>query len=81
MENMSDKTDTERRNESRIENNIGITLTNTLYKVYTMLIRKRLEEEMEMKRILPDNQAGFRKGQSSIDNLYVLHYVIKREIA
>lgn len=31
--------------------------------------------------MLPEGQAGFRKGRGVMDNIYTLNYVMKREIA
>lgn len=59
-------------NPNKLKNYRGITLMATAYKIYTDIIRKRLVLEIEEKKILPDNQAGFRKGKSTIDNIYIL---------
>ncbi|CAB0029226.1 unnamed protein product [Trichogramma brassicae] len=56
----------------------GISLLPTAYKVYTEIIRGRLVKEIEEKKILPEGQAGFRKGRSTMDNLYTLNYVIQK---
>lgn len=39
----------------------GITLSQTAYKIYHMLV-EGLKEEVEVKGILPPSQTGFRKG-------------------
>ena len=49
----------------------GLSLLPTAYKIYTELLRNRLETEIEEKNILPEGQAGFRKKRSTIDNIYV----------
>lgn len=59
----------------------GITLLDTAYKIYVMLLTEKLLFEVEDKNIVPDNQAGFRKGKSAIDNVYILNYVIQKEIS
>lgn len=43
-------------------------------------MERRLGREMEEKEMLPDNQAGFRKDRGILDNIYVLNYVINREL-
>lgn len=63
----------------RVEDYRGVTLLNTMYKVYTM-VERRLEEEMEEKRMLPDSQAGFRRGRGTMDNVYVLNCVVNKEL-
>lgn len=44
----------------------GITLLNSIYKVYAMVVERRLGREMEEKE-LPDSQAGFRKGRGIVN--------------
>jgi len=44
----------------------GISLLCTAYKIFTEVIRRRLEEETERKRLLSETQAGFRKGRSML---------------
>lgn len=65
-------------NPEEAKNYRGITLMATAYKLYTELIRKRLEKEVEELRVLPEGQAGFRKGRSTMDNIYVLDHLINR---
>ena len=49
----------------------GISLLSTAYKIYTEVIRNRLEKEVRELKILPEGQAGFRRGRSTIDNIYM----------
>lgn len=49
---------------------------SSLYKVYTA---KRVRKEMKEKQLIPDNQIKFRKGKRTMDNVYVLNYVINRQ--
>ena len=65
-------------NPNEAKNYRGITLMSTAYKLYTEVIRKRLVEEVEEKGILPEGQAGFRKGRSTLDNIYVLNHIIQK---
>lgn len=41
---------------------------------------KRLREEVKDKRIIPENQTGFRKGMGTVGNIYVLNYVVNRQL-
>ncbi|XP_018364055.1 PREDICTED: uncharacterized protein LOC108761816 [Trachymyrmex cornetzi] len=50
----------------------GITLTSTLYKVYAMIIWERLEKEIEERKMVPQNQAGFRRGIGTVDNIIII---------
>jgi hypothetical protein len=58
----------------------GITLLNTAYKVYAMIVEERLMKEMNERGALPDGQAGFRKGRGTMDNVYILNHIIGNEI-
>jgi len=48
------------------------------YKIFAEIIR-RLEEETERRMLLRETQAGFRKGRSTLDNIFVLSHVAQRE--
>lgn len=68
-----------RGDKERAENYRGITLLCTAYKIYAEILRKRLEKEIELKGMLPEGQAGFRKGRSTIDNIFILNHLIQRK--
>lgn len=51
-----------------------------IYKIYMMILEKRLREEVEIKQILALNQTGFRKGIGTMDNIYVLNYLVNRQV-
>lgn len=53
-----------------------VSLMPTLYKFYTTILAERIREELEQKQIIPKNQMGFRKRMGTIDNIYVLNYLI-----
>ena len=57
----------------------GVTLAPSLYKVYATVLAERLKGEVEEGGMLP-NQTGFRKGMGTVDNIYVLNYLINRQI-
>lgn len=63
---------------SEVKNYRGIALLPTAYKIYTEIIRKRLEKEVEDKGLLPEGQAGFRRGRSTMDNVYILNHLIQK---
>lgn len=50
----------------------------TLYKIYTAALAERLREEVEGKGLIPPNQTGFRKGLGTVENIYVLNYIINK---
>ncbi|RYA67647.1 reverse transcriptase domain-containing protein, partial [Enterobacter cloacae complex sp. 2DZ2F20B] len=66
--------------KEKVENYRGITLLNTAYKLYAMVLNERLLTEMNEKSILPESQAGFRRGREAMDNVYILHHLIEKEL-
>lgn len=79
----------ERRNSAYIQkgdkngksNYRDITLINTVYKIYAMIIEERLKQELEKNKVLVDIQAGFRKNRSTMDNIYILNYAVEKKIS
>lgn len=69
-----------RGDRENVKNYRGITLLNTAYKIYAMILENRLSREIEQKKLIPETQAGFRRGRSTIDNIMILNYVVNREI-
>ena len=51
-----------------------------MYKIYASVLANRLREDVERRELVPQNQTGFRKGMGTIDNVYVLNYLITRQI-
>ena len=51
------------------------------YKIYVEVFRKRLEDQVEEKGSIPHNQTGFRKGMGTVDNIYVLNYLVNRNLS
>lgn len=54
----------------------GISFIDSFVKVYTNILLSRLNSWVESNHILHENQAGFRKGYSTVDNLFILHNII-----
>ncbi|XP_070525969.1 axoneme-associated protein mst101(2)-like [Cardiocondyla obscurior] len=55
-------------------------IEQTAYKVYASVLAERLKKDVEEKRILPQSQAGFRKDMGTVDQIYVLNYLINKKI-
>ncbi|KAH0816889.1 hypothetical protein GEV33_005903 [Tenebrio molitor] len=66
--------------KNRAENYRGITLLNTGYKLYASVLSERMKREIEEKGVLPDSQAGFRKGRGTEDNVYILDHLARNEL-
>lgn len=69
-----------KREEKMVGEYKGVTLMPLLYKIYIAVLAERLREGTVMKEIIPDNQAGFRKGMGTLDNIYMLNYLINRQL-
>jgi hypothetical protein len=66
--------------KNRAENYREITLLNTGYKLYASVLSERMKREIEEKGVLPDSQAGFRKGRGTVDNVYILDHLARNEL-
>jgi len=53
-----------------------ITLLNTAYKIFAVLLNKRLIENVENE--LEDNQMGFRPNRSTVDNIFVVGQIFEK---
>jgi hypothetical protein len=51
-----------------------ITLLNITYKIFAILLNKRLIENIENK--LEDNQMGFRSNRCIIDNILIIRQIL-----
>ena len=59
------------------DNYRGITLLSVVGKVYTAVLNARITEWSEKQKKLVEEQAGFRKGRSTTDHLFVLTEIIR----
>ena len=58
----------------------GISLTSTLSKVFLHIMNNRLQEWTEDHELVTEDQAGFRRGYSTIDNIFTLYGIVERHI-
>ena len=64
--------------DTRLPDNYrGITLLSVVGKVYTMVLNKRVMQWCEERNVLVDEQAGFRVGRSTVDQVFVLSELIR----
>ena len=55
----------------------GITLVSCLGKVYTAILNERLNSFSDAIELITKSQAGFRKGYSTLDNIFCLYSLIQ----
>jgi len=56
----------------KVEEYREVTMLTSLYKVYVSVLAEKLNKELKGKRIIPQNQTGFRKDMGMIDNIYAI---------
>ena len=61
-----------------MDNYRGISLLSVLGKVFTFILNKRLTEWTDLKDVLSDAQAGFRKTYSTTDHIFTLNSCIEK---
>ena len=62
---------------SNPENYRPITLLSCMGKLFTSVINSRLQDFANDYNILEENQTGFRKNYSTIDNIFSLHVLFE----
>lgn len=63
---------------SEVGNYRGVTLMNTAYKMYANILNDKLMRGVKDK--LQETQFGFREGRGAIDAIYVLNYIVNKEL-
>ena len=58
-------------------NHRGIAITSSVYKVYCCIINVRVSEWVEVNKFLQDEQNGFRKSRSTVDQLLSFTNVVE----
>ena len=64
----------------KMEEYRGIMLMPVEYKIYAEVLRRRLKQQPKEKGSISHNQTGFRKGMGTIDNIYILNYLVNRNL-
>ncbi|XP_024884387.1 uncharacterized protein LOC112462700 [Temnothorax curvispinosus] len=59
---------------------LRITLLSTAYKIYAAVLAERVMKDVVEKQILPETQAGFRKGRGVMDNIFILNHLVDRKL-
>ena len=60
------------------DNYKGISLTSIFSNIFTGVLNARLQAWANTHGVISDDQAGFREGYSTIDNVFILHCVIQK---
>jgi hypothetical protein len=59
-----------------VDNYRGITILSCLGKLFTSILNERLYMFLDDNKLLGKEQAGFRKGNSTIDHIFALHSLV-----
>ena len=59
------------------ENYRGISLTSVFSKIFTGVLNKRLQTWASDNFLISEEQAGFRKSYATVDNVFILHSLIR----
>ena len=62
------------------QNYRGISLMNSISKIFNGILTARVQKWVEVNNVLDESQAGFRRGFSTIDNIFSLHAMIQKYI-
>ena len=54
----------------------GISITNTMYKIFSGIVNKRLYDWAEIYYKIDESQAVYCKGFSAVDNIYCLQAMV-----
>lgn len=58
------------------ENYRGITLLSCLSKLFTSILNSRLNKYADQNELINKTQSGFRKGYSTLDNIFILFFLV-----
>ena len=59
----------------------AVSLINTISKIFTHILTQRLNKWCDENGVLDESQAWFRKGYSTIDNIFNLHAVVQKYLS
>ena len=59
----------------------GIVLVNSMHKIFSSILNKRLYSWVEDNKKLDESQVGFRAGYSAIDNIFSLSSVVQKYLS
>ena len=62
------------------DNYRGISLLNVCSKLYSYILNRRISDWVEEKNVLGEEQAGYRKNRSPIDQIFTLYAMISKQL-
>ena len=68
-------------NKDEPSNYRGITLLNSIGKIFTSIRNVRLTEWAEERSLLPESQFGFRENRRTIDCVFILNTLIENTLS
>ena len=67
-------------NPASVQNYRGISLLNIISKIFTRIIFERLTNWSDIRELIPESQAGGRRGFSTVDNIFCLQSLVQKFI-
>ena len=64
-----------------VSNYRGISLLNIMSKIFSHILNERLKLWCEDNNLIPEEQAGFRKGYCTVDNIFSLNALVQKYIS
>ena len=64
--------------KNNVANYRGITLINSMAKIFSLTLRTRLNKWCEDHNVLSDSQFGFRNNRSTTDCIFILYIIIQK---
>ena len=65
-------------NRNDVNNYRGIVLVNVIAKIYSIILKARLESWADDTNLICNEQFGFRAGKSTTDCIFILHSIISK---
>ena len=62
---------------TKLDNYGGIPINSNVGKLFTRVITRRMEEDVETRGLLGECEFGFRKGERAIDAVFILSQLIE----
>ena len=62
------------------DNYRGISLLNVCSKIYSGILNRRLNDWLEINDVLGEEQAGYRRSRSSLEQIFVLYSIVNKQL-